>query len=153
MILALVLWSAWPSTCSLCVCRTISGASAFKRSLSAHYKAFRKGCIQTMLGVVHGKIDTRTAEALIEPDKFRQYFQEPVGARKSRWHEFFNNLNETSLRELQTSMEIFREELIFILNNTDIQKDEAFEFIKRFVRFHLLVEFGYGPPRRGGAAI
>jgi len=84
-----------------------------------------------VLGVVHGKIDTRTAEALIEPDKFRQYFQEPVGARKSRWHEFFNNLNETSLRELQTSMEIFREELIFILNNTDIQKDEAFEFIKR----------------------
>jgi len=102
-----------------------------KRSLSAHYKAFRKGCIQTMLGVVHGKIDTRTAEALIEPHKFRQYFQEPVGPRKSRWHEFFNNLNETSLRELQTSMEIFREELIFILNNTDIQKDEAFEFIKR----------------------
>src|SRR5262249_50312488 len=58
-----------------------------KRSLSAHYKAFRKGCIQTMLGVVHGKIDTRTAEAIIGRDKFRKYFQEPVGPRKSRWHD------------------------------------------------------------------
>lgn len=102
-----------------------------KRSLSAHYEAFRKGCIQAMLGAVHGNVDTRIAEALIEPDRFRRYFQEPVGPRKNRWHEFFNNLNETSLRELQMSMEIFRDELIFILNNTDIQKDEAFEFIKR----------------------
>jgi hypothetical protein len=101
-----------------------------KRSLSAHYKAFRKGCIQIMLGVVHGSIDTRTAEALIDPDEFRKYFKEPVGPHKNRWHEFFNNLNETSLRELQTQMETFRDELIFILNNTDIQRDEAFEFIK-----------------------
>jgi len=28
-------------------------------------------------------------------------------------------------------MEIFREELIFILNNTDIPKTEPFEFLKR----------------------
>ena len=114
----------------LAIIALVSVAMVFL-SHEAYYKAFRKGCIQTMLGVVHGKIDTRTAEALIELDKFRQYFQEPVGPRKSRWREFFNNLNETSLRELQTSTEIFRAELIFILNNTDIQKDEAFEFIKR----------------------
>ena len=28
-------------------------------------------------------------------------------------------------------MEIFRDELTFVLNNTDIQNDEAFEFVKR----------------------
>ena len=52
-----------------------------KRSLSAHYKAFRKGCIQTMLGVVHGKIDTRTAEALIEPHKI----ESPRERQSNQW--------------------------------------------------------------------
>ena len=31
-------------------------------------------------------------------------------------------------------MEMFRNELIFVLNNTDIPKDEPFEFLKRLSR-------------------
>ena len=50
---------------------------------------------------------------------------------RNRWHDFQNNLNEYYLRELLTRMEIFRDELTFVLNNTDIPKDELFKFLKR----------------------
>ena len=50
---------------------------------------------------------------------------------RNRWHDFQNNLYEYYLRELLTLMESFREERVFVLNNTDIPKDEPFEFMKR----------------------
>jgi hypothetical protein len=42
-----------------------------------------------------------------------------------------NKLDEHYLSELLTRMEIFRDEVAFVLNNTDIPKDEPFEFLKR----------------------
>jgi hypothetical protein len=48
-----------------------------------------------------------------------------------RFDQFQNELDEYYLRELLTRMEIFRDELTFVLNNTDIPKDELFEFLKR----------------------
>jgi hypothetical protein len=35
------------------------------------------------------------------------------------------------VRDLRTQMEIFRDEVTFILNNTDVPRDEPFEFLKR----------------------
>jgi hypothetical protein len=102
-----------------------------KRSLETHYKAFRENCIGTMLRVADGSSNSKTTEALMEPDQFRQYFKQQVGPCTDRWHEFVNKLNASSVRELQTHLEIFRDELIFILNNTDIPKDGAFEYLKR----------------------
>ena len=40
-------------------------------------------------------------------------------------------MNEYYLRELLVRMEIIRDEITFILNNTDIPKDRPFEFLKR----------------------
>jgi len=54
-----------------------------------------------------------------------------VALDRNRWDEFQNKLDEHYLRELLTRMEIFRDELAFVLNNTDIPKDEPFEFLKR----------------------
>jgi hypothetical protein len=67
----------------------------------------------------------------MEQDKFRHYFSEKVTPDRNRWHDFQNNLNEYYLRELLTRMETFREELVFVLNNTDIPKDRPFEFLKQ----------------------
>jgi hypothetical protein len=102
-----------------------------KQSLELHYKNFRQDCIEIMLLVADGSYRGGLPEALLEQDKFREYFKQQVKPNTDRWHEFLNNLEEYHLRKLQTHMEIFRDELIFILNNTDIQKDEAFEFLKR----------------------
>jgi hypothetical protein len=64
------------------------------------------------------------AETLMERGKFRDYFEEKVLPDRNRWHEFLNKLDEYYLRELLTRMEIFRDEFTFVLNNTDIPKDE-----------------------------
>jgi hypothetical protein len=102
-----------------------------KRSLEGHYKAFREDCIEIMLAVADGTYSADVPETLMEQDKFRDYFTEKVTPDRNRWHDFQNNLNEYYLRELLTRIEIFREELVFVLNNTDIPKDEPFEFLKR----------------------
>jgi hypothetical protein len=102
-----------------------------KRSLELRYKNFRQDCIKTILAVADGIYSGGLPETLLEPDKFREYFKQQVSPNTERWHAFLNRLNEFYLRELQTSMEIFRDELTYILNNTDIQNDEAFEFVKR----------------------
>src|ERR1700730_1085819 len=59
------------------------------------------------------------------------YFEEEVAPGMSRFDKFQNELDEYYLRELLTRMEIFRDELAFVLNNTDIPKDKPFEFLKR----------------------
>jgi len=102
-----------------------------KRSLERHYKDFRKDCIQIMLLVAAGTYSPDAPEALIEQDAFRDYFREKVATGGDRWDEFQNKLDEHHLRELLTRMEIFRDELTFVLNNTEIPKDEPFEFLKR----------------------
>jgi hypothetical protein len=101
-----------------------------KRNLRRHYRVFRKDCIQIMLLVADGAYSKGVPEALLEPDNFRAYFEENVVPDHDRWHDFQNNLDQRSLRELLTRMEIFRDEVAFILNNTDISNDEPFEFLK-----------------------
>jgi len=99
-----------------------------KRGLEKQYRAFRHDCIATMLEVADGGYCADLPDKLMEQDKFREYFD------NTRWDAFSNKLNEKALEELRTSMEIFREELIFVLNNTDIPKDQPFEFLKRLSR-------------------
>jgi hypothetical protein len=102
-----------------------------KRGLERHYRDFRKDCIGIMLSVADRGYSGGVPETLIEQDKFRDYFKEKVAPDRERWDEFLNKLDDYSLRELLTRMEIFRDELTFVLNNTDIPKDEPFEFMKR----------------------
>lgn len=103
-----------------------------KSSLERHYKVFREDCIQIMVGVADGDYFADFPKTFMEQDKFRNYFEETVASGdRSRFDEFQNNLDEYNLRELLTRMEIFRDEVTFVLNNTDIPKDEPFEVLKR----------------------
>ncbi len=101
-----------------------------KRNLKWHFRVFREDCIQIMLLVADGAYSGDLREALLEQDRFRAYFEEKVVPDRDRWHEFQNKLDERSLRELLTRMEMFRDEVAFILNNTDISNDEPFEFLR-----------------------
>jgi hypothetical protein len=75
-----------------------------------------------MLAVTDGSYCADVPKTLMDQDRFKTYFSEWVTHDRTRWHDFENNLTEYYLHRLLTRMEIFREELIFILNNTDIQK-------------------------------
>ena len=101
-----------------------------KRSLKRYYKAFREDCILIMLLIADCGYSEGAPEALLEQDRFREYFMKKIAPDRDRWHEFQNKLDESSLRELLTRMEIFRDEVAFILNNTDISNNEPFEFLR-----------------------
>ena len=51
---------------------------------------------------------------------------------QDRWDRFCNKLDAYHLKEIVKQMEIFRDEISFILNNVDIPSDEPFVFLKRF---------------------
>jgi hypothetical protein len=117
-----------------------------KRSLELHYRAFRLNCIEIMLAVADRRYEGGLPETLLDPKEFKKYFKQKVTPDEERWHRFMNNLNEFYLVRLQTLMEQFRDELMFVLNNTDIPKDEPFLFLKQLssVMYPMkLVTIGY----------
>jgi hypothetical protein len=103
-----------------------------KRSLKRHYDDFKEDSIEIMLAVTDGSYCADIPTILMDQDKFKNYFTARVTTSdQDRWTDFQNNLDEYNLRRLLTCMEIFREELMFVLNNTDVSKDQPFEFLKR----------------------
>jgi hypothetical protein len=52
----------------------------FKKSLKRHYREFREDCILVMLMAADGTYDAALPDALMEQDKFRDYFQEKVAS-------------------------------------------------------------------------
>jgi len=102
-----------------------------KRSFLGRYKRFKEDCIGVMLGVADGSFDPDLAEILVDQEKFRAYFKEKVSGTEERWPVFLINLDEPSLRELITLLEIFRDEILYVLASTDIPEDEPLEFLKR----------------------
>ena len=70
-------------------------------------------------------------EELLDQKKFKEYFKAKVTLDQDRWDRFCNKLDPYYLKELVKRMEIFRDEISFILNNVDIPSDEPFEFLKR----------------------
>jgi hypothetical protein len=101
-----------------------------KRSLERHYRGFRVACIEIFLLVANGSYSEDLPKTLLDQKKFREYFKEPVGNRQDRWDSFLNNLQDHYLRELIVNLEIFRDEITFVLNNVDIQDARPFEFLK-----------------------
>jgi hypothetical protein len=102
-----------------------------KRSFAGRYRMFKEECIGIMLSVADGSYDSALPETLVDQGRFRAYFKESVSPSQERWHAFLNNLNERNLRELTTQLDIFRDEIIFVLGSTDIPEEEPFEFLKR----------------------
>jgi hypothetical protein len=102
-----------------------------KRSFRDQYRRFKQDCISTIVGVVEGTYDTRMIDELLDQKKFREYFNQEVSDRHTKWHVFLKQLREHHLSDLLIAMEIFRGEVLFVLNNTDVANDETLGFLKR----------------------
>lgn len=104
-----------------------------KRSLARHYRQFREDCIEIMLQVASTDPAEQLpcAKSLVEQNSFKAYFGSEVAEGRTRWNDVFNNMESFDFQQLPSNMEIFREELVFVLNNIDIQKTEPFESAKR----------------------
>ncbi len=102
-----------------------------KRRLRQQYRLFKKDCIATILGVVDGTYDPDLVDELLDQNKFRDYFKQKVSNSQEKWHVFLNEIRDHNLRELIVTMEIFRAEVLYVLNTTDVPNDEPFTFLKR----------------------
>ena len=103
-----------------------------KRSFANHYREFKEDCIQLMLSVADGSFEYGFHETLIDHKKFRAYFEQKVSTSQDRWDAFHNNLDGDQLQSLLRYMEIFRDEIQFVLGSIDIPNDKPFVFLKRF---------------------
>ena len=114
-----------------CDYRSLSGATASRESFREQYRQFKRDCISTIVGVVDGTHSTTTVEGLLDQKNFREYFQQQVSDSQNKWHVFLNELREHNLSDLLVAMEIFRGEVLFVLNNTDVADEETLAFLKR----------------------
>jgi hypothetical protein len=103
-----------------------------KRSFQAHYTRFKLECIEIFLLLADNSYEMEVPETLMNQAAFRDYFKTPVSDGQERWHRVANNLEGYYLQLILNRMEAFREEIIFVLNNLDIETDAAFEFSKNF---------------------
>lgn len=96
-----------------------------KKVFAARYASFKIDCIAIFLGLADGSYDADLPKQLLNQAQFRKYFH------GERWYSVANGLQGFPLDELITRMEIFRDDTLFVLNNTDIGNDTSFEFFQR----------------------
>ena len=85
-----------------------------------------------MLTVVDGTYAYGFQETLVDHKEFRIYFKQKISSSQDRWDAFHNNIDENQYQLIIKYMEIFRDEIQFVLANIDIRDDKLFEFLKRF---------------------
>src|SRR5262249_24879697 len=92
---------------------------------------FKEDYIATMLMVTDGSFEWGFHRQLLDQEKFKDYFQQEVAPGESRWDSLLNKMDEYSLSELRTNMEILRSEINFLLTSLEIRDEEDLEFYKR----------------------
>lgn len=101
-----------------------------KKSFRAQYRAFKLACIENFLAVADGSFRVGFPETLLSIEAFRHYFKESVGGGKTRWDEVANNITPYYLELTLSRMDILRQEISFVMHNTDISQEKTFEFLK-----------------------
>ena len=75
--------------------------------------------------------------------KFKKYFKEEHSIDQNRWYKVWQELNGHLLEDLLIQLSILRDEVAFILNNTEINDKSVLSF------FRLLSQRVYGFMARG----
>lgn len=94
------------------------------------YMSFRESTIQIMLWCAEGSYDSNLPERLLDQVAFRAYFD---ADSKSRWYAFLNGLqgNEDRMGEILLELEVFSQEVSYLLNHISIQDPAVHAFFKR----------------------
>jgi hypothetical protein len=109
--------------------------NTIRHSLEERYRSFKEGVIDILLnaGDRGGGVpyDADLVSRLLDLRAFRSFFKEPVSESQDRWHTVLNGLDESLLRELLIELEMFLNEVTFVLSNVDIRDRDTFSFFKR----------------------
>lgn len=103
--------------------------NVLRDNLGRRYRSFKEAALQILLWSSVGTHDSRMPEELYDHRKFKEYF----GADQSRnWYAAMNGLQENAdrMRELRLELEIFADEVAYVLNNANIQDADVHRFFK-----------------------
>jgi hypothetical protein len=103
-----------------------------KRNFLSEYRVFRKQLILHVLSNGHEPYFTGLVEELTDVSEFKKYFHTIVDENQNRWYMFSNGLSDKALKEIVLEFEAFKEAIIVLLLNVDIQNDEVVSFLHRF---------------------
>lgn len=105
-----------------------------RKNLLIHYDQFRENSISIFLALADGSYDSTLPKKLLNQEEFKKYFKGQNQMGRDRWYEIANKLDDRYLKDLNFQIDIFIEEISYILGVTDIN-DESFLFFKRLAYF------------------
>jgi len=95
-----------------------------KRNFEEQYKMFKSDTIKIFLSILDLGNDFDLLSKLLDVKEFRDYFKNKLGG-------VLNGLDEYYLKDLLVTLEIFRNEVAYVLNNVNISDPEVFVLLKR----------------------
>ena len=102
-----------------------------RRMLLSRYQELKSDLIGLLIHA-SGKAYSDEPESFQDPKKFREYFEFDETGSGGRWYEVLNGLNDYYIGEINNHLQIFSGELHFALGQIDVQRDDVFDYLKRF---------------------
>lgn len=103
--------------------------SVLRENLSRSYQSFRESTLQILLWASIGIHDSQLPRELSDHRKFREFFE---ADKSARWYAAMNGLQREEIRmgELVLELEIFADEVAYVLNTVAIQDAKVHRLFK-----------------------
>lgn len=103
-----------------------------KQDFEEQYLYFKKDCIYIFLSVFAKPINPELVQKLCDLHEFKEYFKEKCGNAQIRWDKVGTELdcNKIFQKDILLQLGILRNEVAFILNNTEINDKYVLSFFK-----------------------
>ncbi len=101
-----------------------------KHNFEEQYLYFKKVCIYIFLSALGKSSNEKLREELCSLGEFKKYFKEEHSKDQDRWHKVWGELNGHLLKDLLIELSILRDEVAFILNNTEINDKSVLSFFR-----------------------
>ena len=114
-----------------------------KKNFEEQYFYFKEECIYIFLSALGQSSNKEIWEKLCDLEEFKNYFKENFANSQDRWHKVWQELDGRLLEDLLIQLSILRDEVAFVLNNTEINDKSVLSF------FRLLSQRVYNFKARG----
>ena len=104
--------------------------SIIKHNFEEQYLYFKKESIAIFLSALGKSSNEELWEELCDLGKFKKYFKEKYNNDQDRWDKIWQELNGFLLEDLLIQLGILKDEVAFILNNTEINDKSVLSFFR-----------------------
>lgn len=103
-----------------------------RANLQRYYGYFKEEVVHILLSASGEAYDSNLPEQLLDHEKFKAYFK-TEGSR--HWYAALNGLQhqQGQINDLLVEMELLGQEISYVLNNIDIENENAHAFFKRLI--------------------